>query len=375
MGTNLAKVKDKIFENIFSHASNGIAIVALDFRWVKVNQSLMDLLGYSEDEFYNMTFNDITHKEDLQKDMLQMSRLIDGEIEDYKIEKRYFHKTGKIIWVLLSVSMQTDELGNPMYFITQIMEITKQKEMLLEMYAISEIVRAQNEKLLNFAHIATHDIRSHVGNLGAITGFMEDENFNIKHDPNFKMLKDALAQLENTITNLNEVRKSEFSTPKNLRVLSLNEFVENVIYNVNAIARHENCQIINEVDQDFHVQGIPGYLESVILNLLTNAIKYSSRDRSSFVKLRAVQQNGFVVLEVTDNGLGIDLNKHRNNMFQLEKTFHGHKDARGVGLFITRNHIEDMGGKIEVESQVDVGSTFRVFLQETRPNTVLKKCQ
>ena len=364
MARHLAKVKDRLFENIFNHASNGIAIVALDFRWVKVNQSLMDLLGYSEDEFYAMTFNDITHKDDLESDMFQLGQLIEGKIEDYQIEKRYFHKTGKIIWVLISVSMQIDELGNPMYFISQIMEITKRKEMLWEMHSITEIVKDQNERLLNFAHIATHDIRSHVGNLGVITGFIEEENVNIKHDPNFKMLKDALSQLETTIVHLNEVRKSEFSNPKNLKVLSLNKFAENVIYNINAIARHEQCEIINEIDEGFNVYAIAGYLESVILNLLTNAIKYSSKERPSFIRLRAVRDDDFVILEVNDNGLGIDLVKHRYRLFQLEQTFHQHKDSRGVGLFITKNHIENMGGKIEVESQVDVGSTFRVFLQE-----------
>lgn len=364
MGRHIAKIKDKLFENMFNHASNGIAIVALDFRWVKVNKSLMDLLGYYEDEFYAMTFNDITHKDDLNTDMVQLGQLIDGEIEDYQIEKRYFHKTGRIIWVLLSVSMQIDEFGNPIYFIFQIMEITKRKEMLWEMHSITEIVKGQNERLLDFAHIATHDIRSHVGNLGVIAGFMEEENINIKHDPNFNMLKSALAQLETTIVHLNEVRKSEFSNPKNLKVLSLYKFAENVIYNINAIARHEGCEIINEIDETVKVYAIAGYLESVILNLLTNAIKYSSKKRPAFIRLKAVLEDDFVILEVNDNGLGIDLDKHRSNMFQLEKTFHHHKDSRGIGLFITKNHIENMGGKIEVQSQVDVGSTFRVFLQE-----------
>lgn len=363
MARNLAKVRDRIFESIFNHASNGIAIVALDFRWVKVNQSLMDLLGYSEEEFYAMTFNDITHKDDLNLDMVQLGNLLAGEIEDYQIEKRYFHKTGRIIWVLLSVSMQVDEFGEPMYFISQIMEITKRKEMLWDLHAIGEIVKDQNQRLLDFAHIATHDIRSHVGNLGVITSFMEEDNEEIKEDPNFKMLKEALSQLDTTITHLNEVRKSEFSNTKNLKVLNLNDHAENVIYNINAIARHENCSIINEIDKNVNVYAIAGYLESVILNLLTNAIKYSSKDRKSFIRLSVKKEGNFAVLHVSDNGLGIDLNKHKHRLFQLEQTFHHHNDSRGVGLFITKNHVENMGGKIEVESKVDVGSTFMVFFQ------------
>lgn len=361
MARHLEKVKDKLFENIFDHAANGIAIVALDFRWVKVNRSLVDMLGYSEEEFYTMTFNDITHKDDLHTDMDHLGRLLRGEIEDYQVEKRYFHKKGKIIWVLVSVSLQMDEFGDPRYFITQVLEITNRKELLLEMKDITEIMRGQNEKLLNFAHIATHDIRSHVGNLGMITGFMEEEIENIGEDPNFKMLKDSLAQLESTIVRLNEVRKNEFH-PKDLKVISLRNFVESVIYNINAIARHEHCEVINEIDPDIKVRAVAIYLESVILNLLTNAIKYSSDERQSYVKLHAYPQDKFVVLEVSDNGLGIDLKKYGSRLFQLEQTFHNHDDSRGVGLFITRNHIENMGGKIEVESEEEVGSTFRVFL-------------
>jgi PAS domain S-box-containing protein len=364
MPISLPFIKEKLFENIFNNASNGIAIVGLDFSWVKVNTSLMDLLGYSEEEFYAMTFPDITHKDDLDADMEQLGQLLKGEIDRYQIEKRYFHKKGEIIWALLSVSLQLQEDGTPLYFISQIVDITKRKEMLWEMNAITEIMKNQNEKLIDFANIATHDIRSHIGNLGLITGFMEEEVEGIQDDGNFKMLKEALIQLENTLSHLNEVRKEEFNGRGHLKALNLNAFVVKVIYNINAIARHEDCEIINEVDGTIQVLAVPIYLESVILNLLTNAIKYSATKRNSYIRLRTIISDDFVILEVIDNGLGIDLDKHRHNIFQLKQTFHHHKDSRGVGLFITKNHVETMGGKIEVESQVDVGSTFSVFLQE-----------
>lgn len=364
MPIHLPLVKQELFENIFNNAPNGIAIVGLDFSWVKVNQSLMNLLGFSEEEFYAMTFPDITHKDDLDADMEQLGQLLRGEIESYQIEKRYFHKKGGIIWVLLSVSLQPQEDGMPLYFISQIVDITKRKEMLWEMNAITDIVRTQNERLTDFAHIATHDIRSHLGNLSFITGFMEEEIKGIEKDGNFKMLKEALIQLETTLAHLNEVRKEEFSAQGHLKALNLNAFIVSVIYNINAIAKYEHCEIINEIDPNIQVLAVPVYLESVVLNLLTNAIRYSSNKRDSYIQLRTVIYDGYVILEVIDNGLGIDLEKHGYKLFQLEQTFHQHKDSRGVGLFITKNHIEHMGGKIEVESRVDEGSTFRVFLQE-----------
>ncbi|HUH28557.1 PAS domain S-box protein [Gelidibacter sp.] len=364
MPTHLVNIKDKLFENIFENAPNGIAIVGLDYRWVKVNRSLIELLGYSETEFYSMKFPDITHKDDVDGDIEQLNKLLNRDIESYQIEKRYFHKNGNVVWTLLSVSMERHTDGSPLYFISQVVDITKQKEILWEMNSIKEIAKNQNDKLLNFAHIATHDIRSHIGNLGMITDFMEEETEGIKDDENFKMLKESLSQLEITISNLNEVRRDDFSLHGNLAPKNLRVFVENAIYNMNAIAKNEHCKIINEVDDTVRVLGVSVYLDSIILNFLTNAIKYRSKDRNSFVRFRTSIQDDFVILEIQDNGLGIDLEAHRNDLFQFRKTFHQLEDSRGVGLFITRNHVERMGGRIEVESEVNVGTTFRVYFQK-----------
>lgn len=364
MPTNLVKIKDRLFENIFNHAPNGIAIVGLDYRWVKVNHGMTKILGYSEAEFYTLKFPDITHKDDIEVDIEQLRRLLSGETNSYQIEKRYFHKEGHIVWVLLSVSLQLHLDGSPLYFITQVVDITDQKGMLWEMNSITEIVKTQNEKLKDFAHIATHDIRSHLGNLGMIIGFMEEELKDIKNDENFKMLKESLAQLDVTITNLNEVRKEDFYLKSNLKPKVLSAFVDRAIYNINAIARQERCEIINEVDSQIEVLALAVYLDSIILNLLTNALKYSSKERQSYVKLRTIETDDFVILEVIDNGLGIDLAKHKFDLFQFEKTFHQRQDARGIGLFITKNHIESMGGKIEVESEVNVGSRFKIYFKK-----------
>lgn len=364
MPTYLVNIKDKLFQNIFDNAPNGIAIVGLDYKWVKVNRSLLELLGYSEEELYAMRFPEITHKDDLEVALAQKFQLLERHIARYQIKKRYFHKTGRIIWVLSSVSLEFHEDGTPLYFISQVVDISEHKELLLQMNSLTEIAKAQNEKLKDFAHIATHDIRSHLGNLNMIAGFMEEELQDIKNDENFKMLKVALAQLDTTISNLNEVRKEQFSAQESLTALNLSDFVANNIYNISAIARHERCEIINAVDENLEVLAVPVYLDSVILNLLTNAIKYRSEKRGAFVQLRTIVSEDYVILEVSDNGLGIDLDAHKHDLFQFKKTFHQREDAIGIGLFITKNHVESMGGKIEVQSQVDVGSTFRLFLHK-----------
>ncbi|TXE09313.1 PAS domain S-box protein [Gelidibacter salicanalis] len=367
MPSHLVAIKHTLFENIFNHAPNGIAVMGLDFRWIRVNQSLMDLLGYSEDEFYAMTFPDITHKDDIYSDKEQLGQLLNGTIQRYQIEKRYFHKTGKLIWVILSVSLEISENGVPLYFVIQTNDVTRQREMLIQMTAFTTIANIQNERLKDFAHIATHDLRTHLGNLGVITDFMQEDLPGIAQNDNFMMLREALSQLESTITDLNEVRNSDFGAQEQTLNLNLREFVDNSIYNINAIALHQKCHIINQVSDSFNVLGIPVYLNSIILNLLTNAIKYSSKERSSYVQLSSKIVDDFVVLEVSDNGLGINMEAHRHELFQFQKTFHQSADSRGIGLFITKNHVESMGGQITVESRVNVGTTFRVFFRKAPP--------
>jgi two-component system aerobic respiration control sensor histidine kinase ArcB len=109
---------------------------------------------------------------------------------------------------------------------------------------------------------------------------------------------------------------------------------------------------------------VPAYLDSILLNLLSNAIKYRSAQRPPLIHVRAHQEVDSVVLEVQDNGLGIDLVKNQSKLFGMYKTFHDNEDARGVGLFITKNHVEAMGGAITVVSEVEVGTTFKVCFNE-----------
>lgn len=99
-----------------------------------------------------------------------------------------------------------------------------------------------------------------------------------------------------------------------------------------------------------------------MLNLITNAIKYKTNGRNSFLNISGSYTNKLIRIQFEDNGQGIDLKKHGDKLFGMYKTFHENKEARGVGLFISKNQIETMGGKIEVESTVGVGTKFTVFL-------------
>jgi PAS domain S-box-containing protein/diguanylate cyclase (GGDEF)-like protein len=121
------KESESRFRNAFEASAIGMALVGLDGRWLKVNRSLCESVGYAEDELLTKTFKDITHSDDIEKDREHLKRLVQDEIPYYHIEKRYLHRDGYLVWVLLCVSMVRNEKGYPLYFVCQIEDITERK--------------------------------------------------------------------------------------------------------------------------------------------------------------------------------------------------------------------------------------------------------
>ncbi len=119
---------EKHFSSAFEYAAIGMALVAPDGRWLKVNHALCKIVGYSEEELLAKTFQDITHPDDLEADLNYVHQMLAGEMQTYQMEKRYLHKSGRIIWVLLSVSLVRDGAGQPLHFISQIQDVAERKQ-------------------------------------------------------------------------------------------------------------------------------------------------------------------------------------------------------------------------------------------------------
>jgi diguanylate cyclase (GGDEF)-like protein/PAS domain S-box-containing protein len=121
------KESEQRFKRSFRDAAIGMALVGTDGRFLQVNRSLCEIVGYREEDLLGKTFQDITHPDDLEADVEQLRRTLAGEIETYQMEKRYLHKNGHVVWILLSVSLVHDEEVEPLYFISQIQDITERK--------------------------------------------------------------------------------------------------------------------------------------------------------------------------------------------------------------------------------------------------------
>ncbi|WP_179351516.1 sensor histidine kinase [Winogradskyella vidalii] len=355
-----------VLERTFNNTYNGIAIVNLEGNWLKVNQSVCDLIGYSRSELFNMDIDSIVYAEDLGVHEKKFDNLINGKIDKYRVKQRYFHKDGTIVWLHISVSLVYFKQGRP-HLIWQFTDITKRQKNHGKLKAMLNVAEEQNERLTSFASIVTHNLRSHSANLMSLTNFLEDDFSKLNQNENFQLLKQAVENLEDTVSHLTQVAKIREIEDSKMKALNLYDFVKKGIYNIVALAQNANATILNHIGEDVSVKGIAAYLDSIILNFLTNAIKYRSDERALIIELNSEILGDFIVLKVKDNGQGINLEKFGDSLFQMYKTFHYNEDAIGIGLFITKNHIESLGGKVTVESEVGVGTEFSIYLKRV-PN-------
>ena len=352
-----------VLERIFNNTYNGIAIVSLDGNWLKVNESICDIFGYTRWELFNMDINNIVYAQDLGVHEHKYEKLINGKIDKYRVKQRYFHKDGSIIWLLIYVSLVYFKEGRA-HMIWQFTDITKRQKNQDKLKLMLSVAEEQNDRLRSFANIVTHNLRSHSGNLSVLTDFLEEDFSVLNQNENFQLLKQAVENLQETVAHLTQVAKIKEIDASKMQVLNLYDYAEKATYNIIALAQNAEAIIYNEIDEAVCVKGIPAYLDSIILNFLTNAIKYKSEKRHPIIELSSRIEADVVVLVIKDNGLGIDLNKFGDRLFEMYKTFHNNEDAIGIGLFLTKNHIESLGGKVEVQSEVDVGTEFSIFFKK-----------
>jgi signal transduction histidine kinase len=168
--------------------------------------------------------------------------------------------------------------------------------------------------------------------------------------------------LSDTIKHLNEVASMQTDINVNREAVNLRSYIAKTEEILKGEIQAKEGLVINNVAEEMNFMYNPAYLESILLNFISNAIKYSHPNRNPLVSLNSYSEVGRIVLEIQDNGLGIDLKKNGKQLFGLNKTFHGNEDARGIGLFISKNQGEALGGKIQVQSEVGIGTTFKIFL-------------
>lgn len=235
---------------------------------------------------------------------------------------------------------------------------TKEKELLKSF----EIIEEQNQRLLNFTHLVSHNLKTHAGNLTQLLNILRESQSEEEKQEMLGLIQDLSAAFNENVAHLNEISeaKSQVKLPKEM--LNLHHYIQNSM-EVLALNIHSfKATIINKVDPKIEVLYNPAYLESILLNLLSNALKYRHPDRAPIIEFSVQPDPHRLVLSIRDNGKGIDLKRYGDKLFGLYRTFHGNADAKGVGLFIVKYQAEVMGGDILVESEVGQGSVFNIYI-------------
>lgn len=356
----LAEESRQLFKNVFDHSPVGIALVSPEGRWLNVNESVCEMLGYTKNELLKGSFQDITHPDDLATDMAFVGEMLNRERETYQMEKRYIRKDGSIVWALLSVSLTWHE-GKPAFFISQLTDITQKKQLRMEVEKKNAELENHITRINEFNRIVAHNLRGPASSLINMSDFLEKSNSEADRDFLLSRVKDTSLLIINTLNDLTQLLEIQLRQENQSAACLFRDAYENSLQMLDE--EYKAATPVIKVQFDVEEVLFPkAYLDSIFYNLLSNAIKYRHKDKTPVIFIGTTAVNGHVILTVKDNGIGIDMRKHGQDLFKYKKVFHKGYESNGVGLFLTRSQVESGNGKIEVESTVNEGTTFRVYL-------------
>lgn len=242
---------------------------------------------------------------------------------------------------------------------TQKLNEISQNQNIENLEMLAKKLENKRKILEDFTYIVSHNLRSPVANLSSLFNIISEEKRIEVKEMLFGKLFEAFNKLSETVSDLTKVVQIRQNTEVEKQLLSFEEITKNIIISLETQIIHAEADIQYDFGECPKIEYPKIYLESILLNLLTNTIKYRSPERKLKVMLKtSVDKNGIIVFTCQDNGLGIDLQKHGHKIFGLNKTFHEHPDSKGVGLFITKNQIETLGGTISVESSINESTKF-----------------
>jgi len=355
-------------EHIIQSTDSGVWEWEIWGDHLSLNEQCIEMLGYAADEFKIEKMDDwraIIHQEDLDVCDRSMMHCLHHKTARLAIEFRVKHKDGHWIWIdAMGKIVEWTADGTPITMIGTHKNISARKQTEQERKQNLEIINDQNKRLINFAHIVSHNLRSHASNMQMMVDLLSDEEDEEEKISIMKLLRQNAVNLRETVANLNDVVKTHDGIEEDKKSLCLAAETRKALLNVNCTLTKIGAEVDVDIDERLYIKHLPAYLESILLNMLTNAIKYRDPQRNLCISIRAEEKETMVLLQIADNGLGIDLNLHGNKVFGMYKTFHSHEEARGIGLYITRNQIEAMGGQIALESEVGKGTTFNIYFKK-----------
>lgn len=379
-----------LFESIFEQVAVGMAQVRLDGQWMKVNQRLCEIAGYTRAEMLGLTFQDITHPDDLETDLVYVQELLDGKRDSYSMEKRYIRKDGSTIWVYITPAVVRDENNNPMYFASVIEDINEKKIIQQELVetekrlALAHKLESVGQLASGIAHEINTPLQYIQGNLTFLrNSFNEIGDAKTTSANTFietvgelvDELKpavvdsiDGVSQISRIVQAMKRIAHPDINSVK---AIDLNELIRNIV-----IVATNEWKYVATVDLELDTKNSlvmcdPGEINQVLLNILVNAAhsiaeKVQGTSEKGVIKVSTRYEDAFAVIAIKDTGTGIPI-ENRDRIYDQFFTTKEVGKGTGQGLAITHSIINKHGGSIDLESQEGIGTTFIITFPLSGP--------
>lgn len=278
-----------------------------------------------------------------------------------KLEHRIVTAKGKEKYVVENWQMHYDEDGKAVQAIGTCQDITEKKEEELHKEKITNELIQRNKDLEQFSYMVSHNLRSPVANILGLTELLQQEKQGSKEQKSMlEYLDGTVKKLDSVIKDLNYVLQVKNQLDEHNETIVFSELLSDIKQSLLNKDSHEDVAIVSNFEAIDEMNSLKSYVYSIFHNLISNGIKYRREDVSSTVHITSFIEEGKLVLEFKDNGVGIDLERTGDEIFGLYKRFHNHIEGKGLGLFMVKTQVEVLGGTISIDSTVNVGTTFRI---------------
>jgi PAS domain S-box-containing protein len=366
----IRRLKEQV-EAIFNSVPSMIFVKDYDGRYIMANQAARNYFDPNKGEVIGKTDDELgIPKERAERYIKSDRKVIDSKKPAFYPEEKTTDWAGKEYWhQTIKVPFSNSE-NDEQVSLSVITDVTKRVEYEVELADSLSIISKQNERLSNFAHIVSHNLRNHAGGISMLIELLEQSTEASEKEELFELLSKAAQRLNSTIADLNEIMDTQNKVEVELKNLSFEEVYQGIKEVLETEIRAQKATFEEEIEPGLIFKYSAAYLESIILNLLSNAIKYRGKE-SPHIRVKAWKEDSKVKLQIQDNGRGINLEKHGDKLFGMYNTFHDNSNAKGIGLYITKNQVEALGGSISVDSAPNKGSTFTVDFGRQHRNRMI----
>jgi PAS domain S-box-containing protein len=326
------------------------------------NERYYTYSGFDYESSIGWGWTKTIHPEDLVSfKSLWISSITSGE--DFVVETRMRSRDGSYKWQLCRAVAVRDNSNKIIKWFGTCTDIDEQKQTTNQLVEINKELLKVNEFLDTFVYIAAHDLRSPLSNLRMILDLLNKSQVENKRQELLNALNISVNKLDQTVNGLVKIIEIQSTDTSVVTVLKLEDILTTVKDELSHKFEEQEVELKVDLSRASEIKFIEAYLISIVKNIVGNALKYYSPKRPLKVAVQSEWKDGFLVLAISDNGVGMDLNKYGKNIFKPFTRFSKIADGKGLGLYLVKNMVEKNGGRIEVESELDVGTTFRIFLK------------